>query len=119
MRSSTGHPQGSSGQPSALSELLTDFVAQRGWRERLRDSEVHTYWTDIVGPELSAHVAPVRLRGGVLVLRAASGAWATQLRYLSPWLLQRVQEVLGSERVVRIQIVTGAQDPTGSASDDA
>lgn len=94
--------------PITLSDALGQFVARRGWQERLRDSQVHTLWSDIVGPDLAHHVTPVRLRGGVLVVRARSGAWAAQLRYLSPWLLKRAEQVLGSERVTRVQIVTAS-----------
>lgn len=107
-----------SAEPQSLSDALARFVDGRGWHERLRDSAVHTRWIDIAGDELAHHVTPVRLRGGVLVVRAESGAWAAQLRYLSPWLLQRAQEVLGAERVNRVQIISGAQEPgsdTGSA----
>lgn len=107
-----------SGEPQSLSAALDRFIDGHGWQERLRDSAVHTRWVDIAGEELAHHVTPVRLRGGVLVVRAESGAWAAQLRYLSPWLLQRAQEVLGAERVDRVQIVSGAREPgsdTGSA----
>lgn len=93
--------------PVALSDLLGRLIADRGWYDRLHDSQVHQRWIEIVGEELGAHVEPVRLRGGVLVVRAQSGAWASQLRYLSPWLVQRAQEVLGSDRVERVQILSG------------
>lgn len=94
-------------RPHPLSDVLARFITDRGWYERLHDSQVHQRWTEIVGPDLAAHVQPIRVRGGVLVVRAESGPWASQLRYLSPWLLQRAQDVLGADRVERVQILTG------------
>lgn len=93
--------------PNALSELLGQWVTRRGWQDRLHDSQIHRRWLEIAGEEIAAHAEPVRLRGGVLVVRAQSGAWATQLRYLTPRLLERAQEVLGADRVERVQIVSG------------
>lgn len=97
----------------SLSDVLGRFITDRGWHERLHDSQVHRRWTEIVGSDLAAHVQPVRVRGGVLVVRAESGPWASQLRYLSPWLLQRAQDVLGADRVERVQILSGP--PTDSS----
>lgn len=93
--------------PQPLSDVLARFVTDRGWHERLHDSQVHSRWTEIVGDDLAAHAQPVRVRGGVLVVSAKSGPWASQLRYLSPWLLQRAQMVLGADRVDRVQILSG------------
>lgn len=93
--------------PNALSELLGQWVDRRGWHDRLHDSQIHPRWLEIAGEEIAAHAEPVRLRGGVLVVRVESGAWATQLRYLTPRLLERAQHVLGADRVKRVQIVSG------------
>lgn len=109
MNSADGDVGGSTSPPAALSDILGRLIADRGWHDRLRDSQVHQRWIEIVGEDLAAHVEPVRLRGGVLVMRAESGAWALQLRYLSPWLVQRAQEVLGPDRVERVQILSGPQ----------
>lgn len=93
--------------PNTLSELLGQWVDRHGWQDRLHDSQIHQRWLEIAGEEIAAHAEPVRLRGGVLVVRAQSGAWATQLRYLTPRLLERAQQVLGVDRVERVQIVSG------------
>jgi predicted nucleic acid-binding Zn ribbon protein len=82
----------------------------------LHDSQVHARWADIAGAHVAAHAEPVRLHGGVLVVRAESGAWAAQLRYLAPRLVARAQDVLGSDRVTRVQIVSG--DPGARPQSD-
>lgn len=94
-------------RPSPLDALLSTVVEQRGWRERLRGARVHGAWEEIAGPELARHSQPVRLHGGVLVLRAASPAWATQVRYLGAELVERANAVLGPGQVQRITVVAG------------
>lgn len=94
-------------EPVTLSDVLGRLATDRGWHDRLRDGQVHQRWVEIAGEDLAAHTEPVRLHGGVLVVRVASGAWAEQLRYLTPRLLERARQVLGAERVRRVQVVTG------------
>lgn len=92
---------------SPLEALLSAVVEGRGWRERLRGARVHAAWQEIAGPELARHTEPVRLHGGALVLRAASPAWATQVRYLGADLVARANAVLGEGQVHRVTVVTG------------
>lgn len=100
------------GEPETLGDLLGELSSARGWASRLRDARVHGRWPQIVGPELAAHVQPVRLHGGVLVVRAESSAWATQVRYLSGQLADRANEVLGADSVRRVNVVvTPGDDP--------
>ena len=40
-------------------------------------------WDDIVGANIAAHVQPLRLDEGVLVVEVTDPAWATQVRLLS------------------------------------
>ncbi|CAN5350611.1 hypothetical protein BH20ACT9_BH20ACT9_04120 [soil metagenome] len=100
------------GEPENLGDLLGELTSARGWASRLRDARVHGRWSQIVGPELAAHVQPVRLHGGVLVVRAESSAWATQVRYLSGQLAERANEVLGAGSVRRVNVlVASGGDP--------
>lgn len=103
------------GEPEALGDLLGELTSVRGWTPRLRDARVHARWSQIVGPQLAAHVQPVRLHGGVLVVRAQSSAWATQVRYLSGQLAERANEVLGTGSVKRVTVVVTPGDGPGPA----
>lgn len=68
---------------------------------------MHERWPMIVGQGLVPHTEPVRLAGGVLVVRVVSSAWATEVRYHSAELARRANEVLGDEHVRRVQVVVG------------
>lgn len=47
-------------------------------------------WDELVGPAVSAHVRPVRLDGGTLVVEVDDPSWATQLTFLSDDLTARL-----------------------------
>lgn len=93
--------------PTVLAGELARFARRPGWNERLGAARVWAAWEDIVGADLSAHCEPVRLAGRVLVVRAVSTAWATQLRYLTTQLIERSGSVLGAGSVREVRIVVG------------
>jgi predicted nucleic acid-binding Zn ribbon protein len=92
--------------PTAVGGVLDELVTRREWHRRLEGSRIHDCWAQIAGDMVAAHVRPVRLLGGVLVLEADSGAWATQVRYLSQTLADRANEVLDAPLVEQVQVVT-------------
>lgn len=93
--------------PLLFGEVVARVVGRRGWQRRLEEARVHAVWPDIAGPQLAAHTEPVRLHGGVLVVRADSTAWATQLRFLTGEVVRRANEALGPDEVRKVTIVTG------------
>jgi predicted nucleic acid-binding Zn ribbon protein len=93
--------------PAPLADLLGDWTARRGWARRLEGARVHDRWEEIAGAQVAAHSEPVRLHGGVLVVRVDSPSWATQVRYLSAELAERANAVLGAGSVERVVVVTG------------
>ena len=52
-------------------------------------------WDEVVGPAVSAHVSPVKLDRGVLLVEADDPAWATQVRFLADTIMTRLDEVAG------------------------
>ena len=93
--------------PTELGGELARLTRRPGWGERLGAARLDAAWPDIVGPELVAHCEPVRLAGRVLVVRAATPVWATQLRYLTAGLIARAEAVLGEGSVRDVNIVVG------------
>ena len=96
--------------PKALGDVVKGLSSTHGWGARLRGARVHALWEQIAGEDLARHVTPVRLAGGVLVVRAESSAWATQVQYLSAALVQRANEVLGEGEVTTVTVQTGRPD---------
>ncbi|HEY8340974.1 MAG TPA: DUF721 domain-containing protein [Egibacteraceae bacterium] len=97
-------------EPAPLGEVLRRVVERRGWDRRLEGARVHQVWEEIAGEELARHAQPVRLVGGVLVVRAESAAWATQVRYLAGTLMERANAVLGPGQVTKVTVTAGVHD---------
>jgi len=76
-------------------------LARRGGRRVFPRGE------EIVGADLARRCEPVRVAGGILVIRAESQVWATQLHYLTPVLLRSAAQVLGPDTVRSVRLVVG------------
>jgi predicted nucleic acid-binding Zn ribbon protein len=97
--------------PEPIGDLVGGLAARRGWTERLTGARLEAAWEDVVGTELARRCRPVRLADHTLVVRAESAVWATQLRYVTSQLLERIGTALGDPRTVRrIRITVGPLD---------
>lgn len=99
--------------PEPVGDALRALLARRGWDERLTGATASQRWESIVGSDLAVRCEPVRLAGGVLVVRAESQVWATQLRYLVPQLLTNANQVLEGSPVREIRLVVGPLEGHG------
>lgn len=97
--------------PSPLGEVLGEVVRDQGWDEQLAATRVFTEWATIVGPEVAQHSEVIAFEDAVVEIKAASTAWATQLKFLAPRIVAKLNAELGDGSVVRIQ-VRGPQAPS-------
>ena len=93
--------------PRPLRDALSALSRERSWSGRLEGARIHAAWREIAGPELTRHTQPVRLHGGVLVVRAVTTMWAAEVRALGGVLAARVNDVMGEGSVVNVTVVTG------------
>jgi predicted nucleic acid-binding Zn ribbon protein len=61
-------------------------------------------WEEAVGPTVAAHARPVLLDSAHLLVEVDEPGWATQLRFLEPELLARLEAVAGAGAVTRIDV---------------
>jgi len=108
---SGAHPDDRDPQP--VGDQLDRLVAEQGWELELRVRGVFARWPELVGPEVGAHCAPESFADGRLVVRTDSTAWATQLGFLAPALVRRLNEELG-EGTVTVIDVAGPHLPSWS-----
>jgi len=91
--------------PQAIGDTVDRLVAERGWSDDASVGAVIGRWPDVVGEDVAAHCAPERFADGVLVVRADSTTWATQVRLLAPVLQRRLDEEVGVGVVVRLEVL--------------
>lgn len=99
--------------PMLIGDEVDALIATRGWKVDVAAGSVMGRWPQIVGPELASHCHPVSFELGVLVVRAESTAWATQLRLLSSSLMARLEAEAGAGVVTELTVV-GPSAPSWS-----
>ena len=94
-----------------LRDVLDSLGEQMGWRRSSESGAVWARWSEIVGPVIAGHAEPTSLRNGVLRVRAASPAWATELGYLTTAIKERANELVGAGVVEEVRVWTGPGAP--------
>lgn len=99
--------------PRPVAAALEDLVSARGWTVPVAEISAVDRWVEVVGPDIAGRTTAQSLVDGVLTVRAATTAWATQLRLMAPQILHRLNTELGHGTVTRIA-VKGPDTPSWS-----
>ncbi len=68
------------GDPTLISDVLTNLVSDRQWESGLAEGNLFAQWEKIVGSDIATHTNPISIIEGVLLIQCSSTAWATQLQ---------------------------------------
>lgn len=91
--------------PQLLSDVLGRLLREKGWTADVSVGGVIGRWREVVGDQVADHCAPETFEDKVLVVRADSTAWATQVRLLVPTLLRRLAEEVGEGVVEEVKVL--------------
>lgn len=89
--------------PVPLSSSLDAVVKSLRGPSRAAVGGVFGRWAESVGEQIAAHVQPVRLDSGVLLVEVDDPAWATQVKLLAGTMIERLRTVANVE-VARIDV---------------
>jgi predicted nucleic acid-binding Zn ribbon protein len=93
--------------PTLLADALTSYFKQSGLTKRVQQAGIVEEWAALVGPQIAAVTAPESVTpDGMLRVRVATAAWATELSLMSPRILARLNAGR-SGRVKEIRWVPG------------
>jgi hypothetical protein len=84
-----------------VAKLLDEEVFSRG----MPVAQLASHWPQIVGARLATETAPVSLEAGVLTVRASTGPWGAQARFLHEEIRRRADQALANEEVAVVRIV--------------
>lgn len=93
-----------SDSPAPVREGLDRLVKGLGGSSAATLGAVFARWPEVVGEGLAAHTKPLSMRDGVLLVAVDDPAWAPELRFLEPRLLERLGAVLGERDIDRIEV---------------
>lgn len=91
--------------PQLLGAVVGRLLSEKGWTQDVSVGGVVGRWREVVGDEVADHCTPLTFEDKVLVVRADSTAWATQLRMLVPSLLRRMAEEIGDGVVDEVSVL--------------
>ena len=95
--------------PTPIGAALDQVLRRLGTPGVAASTTIFAAWDDLVGEEVAAHVRPVSLDAGCLLVAVDAPAWATKVRFGQSDLLRRCAEALGDGVVTRLDIrVRGA-----------
>jgi predicted nucleic acid-binding Zn ribbon protein len=103
-------PQASGAHPDERDPQLLDatigrLIDDQGWGTDVRVHGVFSRWEVLVGRDVAQHCVPEAFGDGKLVVRTDSTAWATQLKWLAPSLVRRLNAELGDGTVILIEVL--------------
>jgi predicted nucleic acid-binding Zn ribbon protein len=99
--------------PITISSSLDGVVRSLRGPSRAAVGGVFGRWAEAVGPQVADHVTPLKLDEGVLVVEVDDPAWATQVRFLTAMIIERLVEVAGVT-VERIEVRVDRRNALGA-----
>lgn len=99
--------------PLPLGAAINRLITERGWEAPAAVGGVMGRWPQIVGDDVAQHCAPAKYDEDerVLTVQCDSTAWATQLRWLAPRLVARLNDDLGHGTVKLIKVLGPSGPP--------
>lgn len=98
-------PFGAGRDPRAMGDNVSALLRRMGWTEHIQVTAVTARWREVIGDQIADHCEPVSFDEGVLLLRASSSAWATQMQLMSGQVRHRLNEEFGREVVKELRFI--------------
>ncbi len=95
------------GNPERIGRLLAGKSKSNVLGSRLKDLEIWQIWDKAVGEAIARRAKPLRFIGGLLTVVVSGGPWMQQLSFMKMELMQRINDLLGDERVREIVLKAG------------
>ena len=102
--------------PIPISTSLDGVVRSLRGPSRAAVGGVFGRWNEAVGEQVAEHVSPVKLDEGLLVVQVDDPAWATQVKFLTGMIIDRLREVAGVS-VDRIEVRVDRRNRRGTRPD--
>lgn len=99
--------------PVPISESLDGVVRSLRGPSRKAVGGVFGRWAEAVGEQIADHVRPLKLDEGVLVVEVDDPAWATQVKFLVPTIIERLRDVAGVE-IERVDVRVDRRNARGA-----
>jgi predicted nucleic acid-binding Zn ribbon protein len=88
---------------SSLAGALDALLDRLGAESSTAITGVFGEWPNIVGEQVAQHVTPIKLERGRLIVEIDDPSWATQMRFLEPQLIEKLNAATTST-IIAIEV---------------
>ena len=81
------------GEMVGFGEVLSGLKLPKNVKDHLKNHEIWSRWAEIVGPELGRVTSPLELKAKTLTVSVVHQAWAHQLHFLTPSILNKIRAI--------------------------
>jgi predicted nucleic acid-binding Zn ribbon protein len=78
--------------PVPITQSLDSMMKSSRGTDRIQVGGVFGKWDDAVGPQIAAHVRPIKLDNATLLVEADTATWATQVKFLTETIIGRLRD---------------------------
>lgn len=96
--------------PVPITTSLDSMMRSLRGTDRKQIGGVFGRWDEAVGATVATHVRPVKFDRGVLTVEADDAAWATETKFISGRLIERLAEV-AEVQVARLEVRVAGSRP--------
>lgn len=90
--------------PAGLASVLGDIAKNGVWIRNMKLAQLRNHWDQVVGEGIALHSVVASFADGVLIIRAESTVWATQLTYLIPQLTDTIRQRMAGLDIRQIKV---------------
>lgn len=101
-------------EPNAFGGVLKNFASKNNWNKQLSIAKLRMSWNEVVGESIAQHCEISQVVNNVLIIRARSAVWATQLSFLLPQLKEKINKNLENIDIKEIRVIGPTTSGVGS-----
>ncbi len=94
------------GSTRRISGDLKAYLKRSNLTGLLVEKDILFQWEKVVGTALSAQIELVDVQEGVLLLRASSASWKSEIMLQKSMVLRRANEVMGTRQFKDLRFIT-------------
>jgi predicted nucleic acid-binding Zn ribbon protein len=92
------------GHPMRISDALSSYLSGSGLRSRVDQAAIIPEWSRLVGPQIASVTEPYAIAAdGTMFVGVQTSAWMTELSYLEPDLLEKLNAVVKGTPIRKIR----------------
>jgi predicted nucleic acid-binding Zn ribbon protein len=92
-------------EPDKIGGLISDYLANLGYADRLTKQSAVTEWAGLVGPKIASETQAVRVESDTLIVKVNRAAWRQQLTFLKAELLAKLSSKIGEGQIRDIRFI--------------